>query len=167
MVKYKSHIYSGIGIPFMYLLLSVFFYFIAVAFFAKWFSWMVIGFGIGLFVYSFKWINNEMFDIYFKEDEIEIKYVYGKKIQIVNYTDLIEYTFVDTAKNSNNSFRTKYTHFVFNRVVDHDKFIQFYKFLKSKNENLKIEIFPLSSDLEQIRQEEFGLKYRKFLKETL
>ena len=167
MVKYKSHIYSGVGIPFMYLLLSAFLYFIAVAFFANWVSWMVIGFGIGLFIYSFKWINNEMFDIYFKEDEIEIKYVYGKKIQIVNYTDLIEYTFTDTAKHSNNSFRTKNTHFVFNRVVDHDKFIQFYKFLKSKNENLKIEIFPLSSDLEQIRQEEFGLKYRKFLKETL
>ena len=64
MVKYKSHIYSGVGIPFMYLLLSAFLYFIAVAFFANWVSWMVIGFGIGLFIYSFKWINNEMFDIY-------------------------------------------------------------------------------------------------------
>mgnify|MGYP006156349079 FL=1 len=167
MIKYKSYIYSGIGIPFVALLVSILFYFIAIAFFVDWVSWIVISFGIALFVYSFKWINNEMFDIYFKENEIEIKYVYGKKIQIINYQDLIKYTFIETSKSSNNSFKTKDFHFVFNRVVGNNHFIEFYKFLKSKNENLEIEIFPLSSNLEYLRQQEFGLSYRKILKETL
>ncbi len=167
MIKYKSYIYSGIGIPFVALLVSILFYFIAIAFFVDWVSWIVISFGIVLFVYSFKWIKNEMFDIYFKENEIEIKYVYGKKIQIINYQDLIKYTFIETSKSSNNSFKTKDFHFVFNRVVSNNQFIEFYKFLKSKNENLEIEIFPLSSNLEYLRQQEFGLSYRKILKETL
>jgi len=167
MVKYKSHIYSGIGIPFMTILGSMLCYFIAIAFFVDCVSWIVIVFGIGLFIYSFKWINKEMFDIYFKENEIEIKYVYGNKIQIINYQDLIKYTFVETSKNSKNSFKTKDFHFIFNRVVDNNHFIEFYKFLKSKNENLEIEIFSLSSNLEYLRQQEFGPNYRKILKQTL
>jgi hypothetical protein len=167
MVKYKSHIYTGIGIPFITILVSILCYFIAKAFFVDWVSWIVIGFGIGLFIYSFKWLDKEMFDIYFKENEIEIKYVYRKKIQIINYEDLIKYTFIETSKNSNNSFKTKDNHFIFNRVVGHDCFIEFYKFLKGKNENIEIEILPLSSDLEFLRQQEFGFKYKQFLKETL
>lgn len=164
---YKSHIYSGVWIPFMYLIVFILLYFLSEAFFIKIISWLIIVFGIILFFYSFKWIDKEMFDIYFKEDEIEIKYVYGNKSKNIKYQDLNNFTFIDTAKNSSNSFTAKDEKFIFNRVVGNDQFISFYQFLKSKNENINIEIYPASSHLEYLRQQEFGIKYRKFLKETL
>lgn len=167
MMKYKSQIYSGVLTPFAVILVFIIPYLISLGLFVEWVSWVVIGLGILLFIYSFKWINDEMFDIYFDENDIEIKYVFGKKVKIINYQAITKFTFVETYKNSNNSFRTKDCHFIFNRVVSHDRFIEFYKFLKSKNENIEIEILPLSSDLEFLRQQEFGLNYRKIIKETI
>ncbi len=165
--KYKSQIYSGIWTPFGVILIFIFTYLICLGLFEKWVSWVIIGIGVIAFIYSFKWINKEMYNIYFNENEIEIKYVYGNKIKIIDYQDLIKYSFLETYKNTNNSFDTKEEHFFFNRVVGHDRFIEFYKFLKEKNENIEIEILPLSSDLEFLRQQEFGLNYRKILKETV
>jgi hypothetical protein len=167
MTKYKSQIYTGIWIPLAVILFFVLPYLISLGLFVQWVSWVVIGFGVIVFIYSFKWIDQEMFDIYFNEKELEIKYVFGKKVKIINYQDIIKFTFVETYKNSNNSFRTKDCHFIFNRVVGHERFIEFYKFLMSKNENIEIEILPLSSDLEFLRQQEFGLNYRKILKDTV
>ena len=166
-IKYRSYIYSGIFTPFAILFFLIIPYIITVSLFEKWVSWVFIAFSLLLFVFSFKWINKQMFDIYFKENVIEIKYVLGKKTQVINYQDVKKYTFIETSRNSNNSLDTINQHFIFNKVVSHNQFIEFYKFLKSKNENIDIEISPLSSDLEYLRQKEFGLKYRKLLTETL
>lgn len=166
-IKYRSYIHSGVFIPYAVIFFFAIPYLITVSVFEKWVSWIIIAIGLIAFFYSFKWINKEMFDIYFKENEIEIKYVFGDNSQIIDYKDIVKYSFINTSKNTRNSFKTSNQYFVFNRVVSNNKFIEFYKFLKSKNENIKIEIFPLSSDLEYLRQQEFDLKYREFLKETL
>lgn len=166
-MRYKSYKYSGIFTPFAIIFFSAIPYIIVISACEEWVSWIVITLALFSFIYSFKWINKEMFDIYFEENQIEIKYVFGNKIQIINYEDILEYSFIDTSRCTNNSLKTKNHHFIFNRVVNNNQFIEFYKFLKSKNENIDIKIFPLSSDLEYLRQKEFGLKYRKLLTETL
>lgn len=167
MSLYKSHIYTGIAIPFGVILFSMLLYFVSSALFIELVSWIVIGIGILLFFFSFNWIDKEMFDIFFNEDEIEIKYVLGKKVRIIRYQDVLTYTFIETSKNTNNSFELNNEKFVFNRVVNREQFIEFYNFLKSKNKKIDIKIWPLSSDLEFLRQKEFGCNYRKFIKEAL
>ena len=100
-IKYRSYIYSGIFTPFAILFFLIIPYIITVSLFEKWVSWVFIAFSLLLFVFSFKWINKQMFDIYFKENVIEIKYVLGKKTQVINYQDVKKYTFIETSRNSN------------------------------------------------------------------
>jgi len=51
--------------------------------------------------------------------------------------------------------------------LEYKNTIEFIKWLKDKNPNIKINIFPSDSTLEYEFQKETGFKYREFHKDTL
>ena len=52
-------------------------------------------------------------------------------------------------------------------AAEYKNTIEFIKWLKEKNPNIKIDIFPSDSSLEYEFQKETGFKYREFHKDTL
>lgn len=123
-------------------------------------------FSLTLLIYVIKKTIESIFEIIFYEDRIEIIYSYIKKIEKLKYSDLLEYHFIRTSKSN-----TDHIKYISGKKsfasLEYKNTIEFIKWLKEKNPNIKIDIFPSDSSLEYEFQKETGFKYREFHKDTL
>lgn len=116
-------------------------------------------------VYIIKRTTKNLFDIFFYDDKIEIKYMHIEKTETILYNDLLEYHFI-RAKNSYDFIKYTNGEKTF-PCLNYENSIDFIKWLKEKNPEIKIVIYPPSSNLEYEFQKEYGFKYRKFHKDTV
>nr|WP_321414574.1 hypothetical protein [uncultured Allomuricauda sp.] len=111
------------------------------------------------------------FSIYFLENEIIVKYRFIKKELNIQYSDIYEYKYLNAARSpemnqlryiqNNKKKRINYS------SIDYNKYIEFVKWLKSRNKEIEFTVYPSDHYMNHRLQEEFGFKYRKFLKKTL
>ena len=123
-------------------------------------------FSLTFLIYIIKKTRESIFEIVFYDNQIEIIYSYIKKVEKLKYSDLLEYHFIRTSKSN-----TDHIIYISGKKsfssLEYKNTIEFIKWLKEKNPNIKINIFPSDSTLEYEFQKETGFKYREFHKDTL
>lgn len=115
-------------------------------------------------VLAHKKLYKQAFKISFFEDKIEVKYDNIIKTETINYPDIIVYKYSAPYSSKTphyNYLILKDYKFRFSPVAKNKDFIMFCKWLKSKNESIKIEISPSDDYLNHLYQEEFGFNYRQ------
>jgi len=106
------------------------------------------------------------FQCSFYDNHLLVKYNYLNKQFKIDYFDLLEirYYAIHKGQSTNriyfNSDKKK-NYFKINSVKNGDEFIQFVKWIKSKNEKIEINIMPSDNLLNHKIQEEYGFKYRE------
>ncbi|MEL4307335.1 hypothetical protein [Joostella sp. CR20] len=112
------------------------------------------------------------FEIAFEEGEIVKNYTFIHKKVRINYKNLLAIEYIDFPKSSvmnkvkyKSKNRVKTISFV--AFAHSDDYLEFIKWLKSKNENIELKVSPSDHIMNYKIQEIYGFKYRKFLKDTL
>ncbi|MEP5254104.1 MAG: hypothetical protein ABJQ39_03515 [Winogradskyella arenosi] len=116
--------------------------------------------------------RRKTFEIKFLESEILIDYPYLKTSHKIPYADLLEIQFVSGYREPDTNsikFRigSKIKSLRFLTVAHADFYIEFIKWLKSKNDNIELKVFPSDHIMNHKIQEVYGFKYRKMVKKTL
>jgi len=127
---------------------------------------------IGIVILIILYQRKKTFDIKFSENEIIIEYTFLKKIVKVPYTDLMQIEFISAYRAPNRNrikfkIGNKIESLRFLTVAQSDQYIEFIKWLKSKNDKLELKVFPSDHIMNHKIQEVYGFKYRKMLKKTL
>ena len=127
-----------------------------------------IGFVVLIILYQ----RERTFDIKFSENGIIIEYTFLKKTIQVSYVDLLQIEFISAYRSPNrnrikfkNGNKIKSLRFL--TVAQSDHYLEFIKWLKSKNDKLELKVFPSDHIMNHKIQEVYGFKYRKILKKTL
>lgn len=111
------------------------------------------------------------FEINFTENQVEMEYIKIPKNININYSDIIHLRYTRQKSGSFNimSYQEngKIKKVVFFTVADHDGYINFLKWMREKNNNIAFDAYPPDGYMEYKIQENFGFKYRKFLKNSL
>lgn len=116
--------------------------------------------------------RRKTFEIKFLETEILIEYPYLKTSLQIPYADLLEIHFVSVYREPDRNrikFRmgNKIKSLRFLTVAHSDSYIEFIKWLKSKNGNVELKVIPSDHIMNHKIQDVFGFKYRKMVKKTL
>ena len=127
---------------------------------------------IGIVILIILYQRKRTFDIKFLENEIIIEYPFLKKTSQVPYVDLLQIEFISAYRTPNRNrikfkIGNKIESLRFLTVAQSDQYIEFIKWLKSKNDKLELKVFPSDHIMNHKIQEVYGFKYRKILKKTL
>ncbi|WP_417873806.1 hypothetical protein [Xanthomarina gelatinilytica] len=127
---------------------------------------------IGIVILIILYQRKRTFDIKFLENEIIIEYPFLKKTSQVPYVDLLQIEFISAYRTPNRNrikfkIENKIESLRFLTVAQSDQYIEFIKWLKSKNDKLELKVFPSDHIMNHKIQEVYGFKYRKILKKTL
>lgn len=116
-------------------------------------------------------LKRRYFAINFNENQVEIQYIKRAKNVNINYSDIehIRYTKYKARRYNELSYleNTKIKKVTFLTVADQDEYINFLKWIREKNINTKFDAYPPDEQMEFKIQEAFGLKYKKFIKDSL
>ncbi|WP_428741198.1 hypothetical protein [Tenacibaculum sp.] len=115
-------------------------------------------------ILAFNKLYRQAFKISFFEDKIEVKYDNIIKTETFSYSDILAYKYsapYSSKTPHSNYLILKNYKFRFTPIARNEGFIVFCKWLKAKNESIKIEIVPSDNYLNHLYQEEFGFNYRK------
>jgi len=127
---------------------------------------------IGIVVLITLYQRKRTFNIKFSENGIIIEYPFLKKTVQVSYADLLQIEFISAYRAPNRNrikfkIGNKIESLRFLTVAQSDQYIEFIKWLKSKNDKLELKVFPSDHIMNHKIQEVYGFKYRKMLKKTL
>ena len=116
--------------------------------------------------------RRRVFEIKFQKEFIEIEFINTKRKLEVSYSELLKIRYISVMRNpirNEIQFRNngKVKKLKFLTVKHSDEFVEFVKWLKSKNEKIEWEVFPSDNIMNHKLQEVYGFKYRKILKKTL
>jgi len=117
------------------------------------------------FILGIRWIKNKAFHCSFFEDHLSIKYDFQPKEFTVKYTNISEIRYYSVHKGTDSN-RIYFTSSPLKKIrietVAHgDDFVEFIKWIKSKNENIEVAVYPSDHILNHKLQEVYGFKYRK------
>jgi len=137
-----------------------------------WIKVISILISIGIVILIILYQRRRTFDIKFSENEIIIEYPFLKKTVQVSYANLLLIEFMSANRMPNmNRIKFKIGNKIeslrFLTVAQSDQYIEFIKWLKSKNDKLELKVFPSDHIMNHKIQEVYGFKYRKMLKKTL
>ena len=125
---------------------------------------IIIG-SILLSIWLVSYQRKKVFDIIFEKEKIRIEYVYNNKKIEIEYSELLTVEYISTPKNpTRNKIEFKLNGNIkklkFLSVADSNEYVEFIKFLKSKNQNIKWKVFPSDNIMNHKLQEVYGFKYR-------
>ncbi len=137
-----------------------------------WIKIISILISIGIVIFIILYQRKRTFDIKFLENEIKIEYPFLKKTSQVPYVDLLQIEFISAYRSPNRNrikfkIGNKIESLRFLTIAQSDQYIEFIKWLKSKNDKLELKVFPSDHIMNHKIQEVYGFKYRKMLKKTL
>ncbi|WP_178985134.1 hypothetical protein [Winogradskyella helgolandensis] len=137
-----------------------------------WIKVMTVFIALGIVVVIILYQRQKTFTIKFSEDEIRIEYPYLRTIIQVPYSDVFQIEFISVYRSPDrNRMKFKIGNKIktlrFLVVAQSDQYIEFIKWLKSKNDKIELKVFPSDHILNHKIQEVYGFKYRKILKKTL
>jgi hypothetical protein len=109
--------------------------------------------------------RKKVFDIIFEEEKIRIEYAHNNNKLEIKYSELLTVEYISTPKNpTRNKIEFKLYGNIkklkFQSVAESNEYVEFVKFLKSKNENIKWKVFPSDNIMNHKLQEVYGFKYR-------
>ncbi|WP_179352475.1 hypothetical protein [Winogradskyella vidalii] len=127
---------------------------------------------IGAVIVIIYYHRKRTFTIKFLENEIIIEHQFLKKKIKVSYVDLLVIEFLSIHKSPDRNkihFKTEnqLQSLSFLAIAHSDQYIEFIKWLKTKNDKLELKVFPSDHIMNHKIQEIYGFKYRKMLKKTL
>ncbi|MCL7755136.1 hypothetical protein [Polaribacter sp. Z022] len=125
---------------------------------------IIIG-SILLSIWLVSYQRKKVFDIIFEKEKIRIEYVYNNKKIEIEYSELLTVEYISAPKNpTRNKIEFKLNGNIkklkFLSVADSNEYVEFIKFLKSKNQNIKWKVFPSDNIMNHKLQEVYGFKYR-------
>jgi hypothetical protein len=137
-----------------------------------WIKIISILISIGIVIFIILYQRKRTFNIKFLENEIKIEYPFLKKTSQVPYVDLLQIEFISAYRSPNRNrikfkIGNKIESLRFLTIAQSDQYIEFIKWLKSKNDKLELKVFPSDHIMNHKIQEVYGFKYRKILKKTL
>ncbi|WP_189343048.1 hypothetical protein, partial [Winogradskyella epiphytica] len=137
-----------------------------------WIKIISILISIGIVIFIILYQRKRTFNIKFLENEIKIEYPFLKKTSQVPYVDLLQIEFISAYRSPNRNrikfkIGNKIESLRFLTIAQSDQYIEFIKWLKSKNDKLELKVFPSDHIMNHKIQEVYGFKYRKMLKKTL
>ncbi|NRR91931.1 hypothetical protein HSX10_10180 [Winogradskyella undariae] len=116
-------------------------------------------------IFIILYLRKKVFTIKFLEAVISVDYIYlDKSIQIL-YNELIAVEFISVHKSPDRN-RIKFMKddkvesLRFLSIAQSDSYIEFVKWLKSKNEKIELTVFPSDHIMNHKIQEVYGFKYR-------
>lgn len=128
----------------------------------------ITSFVIALLVYD---ARKRSLTIEFHEEKVFVKYKYKPKIFHIHYISITELEYINVSKSPttnrlkfNIGTKKKSIKFL---TIKNENYIDFTKWLKSKNEKIKFTVYPSDDYMTHRLQEAYGFKYRKFIKDTL
>ena len=128
-------------------------------------QFLIIVGSILLSIWLVSYQRKKVFDIIFEKEKIRIEYVYNNKKIEIEYSELLTVEYISTPKNpTRNKIEFKLNGNIkklkFLSVADSNEYVEFIKFLKSKNQNIKWKVFPSDNIMNHKLQEVYGFKYR-------
>ncbi len=137
-----------------------------------WMKFISIFIAIGIVILIIIYQRKRTFEIKFTEEGIRIEYKFLRKTIKVPYPNLLSIEFISAYRSPNmNKIKfkdgNKIKSLSFLTVAHADHYIEFVKWLKSKNDKLELKVFPSDHIMNHKIQDVYGFKYRKILKKTL
>lgn len=130
-----------------------------------WIKVITIIFLVVVLIFIILYLRKKVFTIKFLEAVISVDYIYlDKSIQIL-YNELIAVEFISVHKSPDRN-RIKFMKddkvesLRFLSIAQSDSYIEFVKWLKSKNEKIELTVFPSDHIMNHKIQEVYGFKYR-------
>jgi hypothetical protein len=171
-MKYKTYSLNPDEEKTQFVLLCILcFFLICVTKFSLVISLASIVFVAIIYVISNRNLNRKYFEINFTEEQAEINYIKRNENIVICYSDIIQIRYIRYKNRGYN--RLTYNHNAkpkkvsFLTVAEGDEYINFLKWFREKNIKTEFDAYPPDENMEYRIQENFGFKYRKFLKETL
>ncbi len=117
---------------------------------------------IGLIIY---YARTKAFSIQFEEKHVVVKYRFISTIKYINYSDITELKYINASKSpTTNEIKFKeaeqYLSLKF-LSIEYESYIEFVKWIKSKNGKIQLTVFPSDNYMNHRLQEIYGFKYRK------
>ncbi|WP_299534151.1 hypothetical protein [Ulvibacterium sp.] len=110
--------------------------------------------------------RNRIFDVEFKEQFIVVDHVFKPDNARILYENIIELQFISVNKSPTFNkmifnYGEKQETIRFKTIARGDEFIDFVKWLKSKNDKIKVSVYPPDHYMNHRLQKEYGFNYRK------
>ncbi|WP_405567468.1 hypothetical protein [Polaribacter sp. Asnod6-C07] len=109
--------------------------------------------------------RKNVFEIEFNDELIEIDFFYTNRKIAIEYSELLSIEYISTSKNpTKNKIEYKINgelkKLKFTSVAHSNEYVEFIKFLKSKNDGIKWKVFPSNDIMNHKLQKVYGFKYR-------
>lgn len=105
------------------------------------------------------------FSVLFKNEGLYVEYRFIPKSLYILYTDIFELKYISVINSPSLNkiqFKDGEKKRVLNfKSIEYDKYISFVKWIKSKNENIKLTVEPSDNYMNHRLQEVYGFPYRK------
>ena len=110
--------------------------------------------------------RKRVFEIQFKDEFVEIEFIYTKRKLQVPYSELLTVEYISVYKYPTKNkiefkLNKKRKKLKFLTIANSNDYVEFIKWLKSKNENIEWRVFPSDNIMNHKLQEIYGFKYRK------
>lgn len=122
-------------------------------------------------LWIFRHVRDVAIDVEFREQFIIVDHIFKESLLRIHYEDVVELQYIHASKSPTiNKMKFKYEgkreSIKFRTVAYGAEFIDFVKWIKSKNDKIKILVYPPDDYMNHRLQEEYGFKYRKVPKLT-
>ncbi|NJB72019.1 hypothetical protein GGR42_002510 [Saonia flava] len=117
---------------------------------------------IGLIMY---YARIKAFSILFEDKHVVVKYRFINKVKHINYSDIMELKYINASKSpTTNEIKFKEAEQNLSLKflsIEYESYIEFVKWIKSKNDKIQLTVFPSDNYMNHRLQEIYGFKYRK------
>ena len=117
---------------------------------------------VGLIIY---YVRIKTFSIRFEDKQVIVEYPFTGKIKNINYSDIVELQYISaykTATANEIKFKEAERNLSLKFLsIEYESYIEFVKWIKSKNDKIQLTVFPSDNYMNHKLQEIYGFKYRK------
>jgi len=130
-------------------------------------TYQILVISITLFLIGFViyYARTNTFSILFEEKHVVVKYRFINKTNYIDYSDITELKYINASKSpTTNEIKFKHEKQSMSikfLTIDNIDYIEFVKWIKSKNEKIELTVFPSDNYMNHRLQEIYGFKYRK------
>ena len=116
---------------------------------------------VGLLIY---YVKSKSFSIVFKDTQVIVEYSFNGKTKYIDYSNITELKYIKASKSptlneikfkdGDKNLSLKFL------SIEYSNYIEFVKWIKSKNETIELTVFPSDNYMNHKLQEIYGFKYR-------
>jgi hypothetical protein len=117
---------------------------------------------VGLII---RYVRIKTFSIRFEDEQVIVKYPFTGKEKNIGYSDIVELQYISAYKAATTNeikFKESGENLSLKFLsIEYDSYIEFVKWIKSKNDKIELTVFPSDNYMNHRLQEIYGFNYRK------